>query len=128
MALKIFINHYSYYQILNKTIIKNKGFHIIFTLFDTLITIIKILDIYQTNYNSYPNKSIKYLKITSLFANSLPIFKFLPIIIYLVLGYFISLFYFFSNITKKVSKLDIILINFFEFLLMRLFFIFFIII
>ena len=125
MALKIFINHYNYYQMLNKTIIKNKGFHIIFTLFDTMILIIKILDIYQTNYNSYLNKSIKYLKISSLFVNYSPIFKVLPLIIYLALGYFISLFYFFSNTKQKINKIDIILINFFEFFVVRLLFIFF---
>ena len=125
MAFKIFINHYSYYQMLNKALINNKGFHIIFTLLDTLIIIIKILDIYQTNYNSYPNKSIKYLKISALFKNYLTIYKLLPLIIYLALGYFIFLFYFFSNITKKVKKTDIILINLFEFFLVRLLFIFF---
>ena len=125
MAFKIFINHYSYYQILNKTLINNKAFHMTFIILDNLITIVKILDIYQTNYNSNPKKSIKYLKLSTLFENNLTIFKFLPVIIYLALGYSIFLFYFFSNITKKVIKIDIILINFFEFILVRLLFIFF---
>jgi len=125
MTYNILINNYSYYQILNKALIKNKGFHLIFTLLDTLITIIKILDIYQANYNIYSEKSIKYLKISALFTNCLTLFKLLPIIIYLALGYFIFLFYFFSSINKSVKKIDIILINFFEFFLVRLLFIFF---
>ena len=47
-----YMNYYCYYQILNKTIIRNKTFHFLFNLLDTIILLIKILDIFKTNYNT----------------------------------------------------------------------------
>ena len=125
MTSKIFIKNYGYFQILSKKIIKNKGFHFILSLLDTLIIILIILDIYQSNYNSNPNNSIKYLKITSFFSNKLEFCKLLILIIYLIFGYTISIFYTLSNVSRRDNKFDIILINFFEFFLVRLLFTFF---
>ena len=62
MALDKYNIYRNYYKILNKTIIRNKIFHFVFTVLDTVILTIKILDIYHTNYSSNPNKSLNYLK------------------------------------------------------------------
>ena len=120
-----YMNYYSYYQILNKTIIRNKTFHFLFNLIDTFILIIKILDIFQTNYNTNLDKTIKYLKPAFLFLNKPILIRLLPLIIYLFLGYLISIFYLFSNVRKKVHQIDVIIMNFFEFFIIRLFFIFY---
>ena len=116
----------SYYQVLNKVLFRNKIFHFIFKIFDSIILILKILGIYQSNYNSKLEKSIKFISPYYYLSNYLTIFKLLPIIIYLIIGYSISIRYSFSRIKKKTNKFDIILINFFEFFEVRLFFIFYI--
>ena len=118
--------YYCYYQILNKAIFKNKAFHFLFKIFDSVILILKILSIYHTNYNPNLEKRIRFIFPHIYLSNYLTIFKLLPIIIYLIIGYTISLIYSFSSIKKKANKFDIIIINFFEFLVVRLFFIFYI--
>ena len=119
------ISYYSYYQILNKTMIRNKTFHFLLNLLDTFILLIKILDIFQTNYNTNLEKTIKYLKPAIFFLNKPTLIRLLPLIIYLFLGYLISILYLFSNVRKKVHQIDVIIMNFFEFGINRLFFIFY---
>ena len=118
--------YYSYYQILNKAIIRNKSFHFFFKILDSVILILKILSIYQSNYNQNIEKSNKILFPYRFLSNYLIIFKLLPIILYLIIGYIISILYSFSSFKKKVNKIDIIIVNFFEFFIIRLFFVFFI--
>ena len=120
MSSKELFTFYNYYQILNKTIIRNKAFHFLFNILDTLLSLLKILDVYKTHYNLFPNNSLKYINVVSYFSNYLTIIKLIPLIIYLVIGYSIGLFYILTNTTRKCNKFDIIIINFFEFLLIRL--------
>ena len=120
MSSNKYFTFYSYYQILNKTIIRNKAFHFLLNILDNLIILLKILNIYQTHYNHFPEKSIKYVNVVSYFSNYSIIIKLIPLIIYLVICYSIGILYILTNPTKKCNKFDIIIINFFEFLLLRL--------
>ena len=122
MGLKRYINYYRYFQIMNKSILKNKIFHFIFLLLDLIILIFSLLNIYRTNYNTLSD--LIDLKLTSFFENHITIIRLLPLIIYLILVYLILLSYFLLN-TKKVKKMDKIIINIFEFLFVRLLFIFY---
>ena len=122
MSIKGEYNYYNYYQILNKTIIRAKSFHLLINLLDTFLIIIKILNIYQTNYNSISDRSIKFANLSLLFSKYITIIQLLPIIIYLFMAYLISILYLF-NIKKKANKFDMVIINFFEFILIRLLFI-----
>ena len=124
MSIKDEYKYYNYYQILNKTIIRAKSFHLLINLVDTFLILMKVLNIYQTNYNSISERSIKFVNLSLLFSKCITIIKLLPIIIYLFIVYLISILYLF-NIKKKVYKYDTIIINFFEFLLIRLLFIIF---
>ena len=125
MSFKTNLSYYNYYIILNKTIIKNKAFHFLFSMFDDIILIIKILNIYQTNYNNSPETIIKYLKPIKYFTKNIEKYKIIPIIAYIVIGYLLSFSFLFLRKKIKVSKIDIILMNFFEFLLIRFLFIVF---
>ena len=118
--------YYNYYQILNETLFRNKVFHFVFKLLDTIIIILKILSIFQIHYNPTLDKSFKFLFPYNILSNYLTIFKLLPLIVYLIIGYVISLFYSFSTSKKKINKFDMIIINFFEFFIIRLFFTFYI--
>ena len=120
-----YMSYYCYYQILNKTIIRNKTFHFLFNLLDTFILLIKILDIFQTNYNTNLEKAIKYIKPALFFSNFPTLIRLLPLIVYLFLGYLISIYYLFSNVRKKVHQIDVIAMNIFEFFIIILFFIFY---
>ena len=122
MSIKGEYNYYNYYQILNKTIIRAKSFHLLINFVDTFLILMKILNIYQTNYNSISDRSIKFANLSSLFSKYITIIKLLPIIIYLFISYLISILYLF-NIKKKANKFDMVVINFFEFILIRLLFI-----
>ena len=123
MSLNDYINYYIYFQILNKSIIKNKIFHFLFLLIDMIILILKILEIYHSNYNTTSKKYI-ILQLSSFFSNYITIFQLLPIIIYLFITYIILMIYLFSKV-KKIKKIDKITINIFEFLFVRLLFVFF---
>ena len=123
MFVKEEISFYSYYQILNKTIIKSKVFHFIFITLDSIILLIKIIDIYHTNYNINPS-SIKYINLSYLMSEFPIIIKLLPLIVYLILGYVIIIIYLLTSIQKLVNKCDKIVINIFEFFIIRFLFIF----
>ena len=107
----------TYYQILNKSIIRNKGFHFIINFFDISLLLIKILDVYQAKYNNIANSPIKFLNV---FSNFSMINKIILLIIYLVMSYAIYTIYNLLDATKKLNKFDIIIINFGEFFLIRL--------
>ena len=119
------ITFYSYYQILNKTIIRNKAFHFLLNLLDTTLILLKILEVYHSNYNVRENSTIKFINLISYFSNYSIIFKLIPLTIYLIIGYVIFIIYSLSSATKKCNKFDMIIVNFFEFLLIRLLFSFF---
>jgi hypothetical protein len=123
MFVKEEISFYSYYQILSNSIIKSKVFHFIFITLDSLILLLKITDIYHTNYNINPS-SIKYINLSYLMSKFPIILKLLPLIIYLIIGYVIIIIYLLKSIQKLVNKCDKIVINIFEFFIIRLFFIF----
>ena len=123
MGSNDYINYYIYFQTLNKSMIKNKIFHFLFLLLDIIILILKILNIYHSNYNTTLNKS-KMLQLSSFFSNYITIFQLLPLIIYLIITYIILIIYIFSKV-KKIKKIDKITINIFEFLFVRLLFVFF---
>jgi hypothetical protein len=99
----------TYYQILNKSIIRNKGFHFIINFFDISSLLIKILDVYQAKYNNIENSPIKFLNV---FSNFSMINKIILLIIYLVMSYAIYTIYNLIDATKKLIKFDIIIINF----------------
>ena len=111
----------NYYHILNNTIIKNKLFHFLFINVDTIIMLVKILDIYQTNYVNNSKYFTKYLKPSSLLSGYIMIIKLLPIILYLLICYLISILYFFVISAKKTNKFDKILINLLEFFFKKIF-------
>ena len=126
MALDKYNIYRNYYKILNKTIIRNKIFHFVFTVLDTVILTIKILDIYHTNYSSNPNKSLNYLKPVNYFSNYSTIIKLIPILIYLVLEYTFSIVYTMIRDYKNCNrKFDIAFVNIFEFFFNRFLFIFY---
>ena len=81
MSSKELFTLYNYYQILNKTIIRNKAFHFLFNILDTLLSLLKILDVYKTHYNLFPNNSLKYINVVSYFSNYSKIIKLIPLII-----------------------------------------------
>ena len=124
MSLKKFLSYYNYYIILNKTVIKNKAFHFLFSMVDNIILILKILDIYKAKYNISNETIIKYLKPVKFFTDNLEVYKKIPIISYLFIGYLISISFLFIRNKIKVGKIDMILMNFFEFFLVRFFFYF----
>ena len=127
MPLKGYHKCYFYYfQILNKTIFRNKPIHFFFRTLDNILLIVKILTIYKANYNPYLEKSNKILFLYKYFSNYLTIFQLLPIIIYLTIGYIICIIYSFWSFKKRVNKIDIIIINFFELFIIRMLFVFFI--
>lgn len=116
----------NYYKILNKTLIRNKLFHVIFTVLDTMILAIKILDIYHTNYSSNPDKSINYLKPVYYFSNYSTILKLIPILVYLVIEYSFTIVYTMMRDYKKFNKKhNIAFVNILEFCLNRFLFIFY---
>ena len=124
MLFKDELTFYSYYQILNKSIIKSKAFHSFLATVDAIILLLKTLDIYQKNYNINDTK-IKYINLAYLFDSFPIIIKILPLIVYLLIGYAILFIYILSNFQKEVNKFDKIVINFFELFIMRFFFIFY---
>jgi len=126
MATEKYSIYRSYYKILNKTLIRNKLFHFAFTVIDTMILTIKILDIFHTNYSSIPGKSINYLRPVYYFSNLSTILKIFPIIIYLVIEYSLCIVYTMIRDYKKCNrKHDIAFVNIFEFFLNRFLFIFY---
>ena len=120
MSLYDLINHQSYYQILNKAIIRNREFHFMVNLLDNIILLLRLLDVYHSYFNNATNHSNKIMNFISFFRNYELIYKLIILIAYLVFSYTIYLFYNLSNANKKYNKFDTIVINFFEFFLIRI--------
>ena len=120
MSLYDLINHQNYYQILNKTIIRNREFHFMVNLLDSLILLLRLLDVYHSYFKNTKNHSIKILNFFSFFRNYALIYKLIILIAYLVISYAIYIFYNLSNTNKKYNKFDTVVINFFEFFLIRI--------
>ena len=110
---------------LNKSILRKKQFHIILSIIDTIIILLKLLNIYQTNYNTYMHKIFKELTPALFFRDYSILLRILPIIIYLVIVYIILILSIFHKNNKNLNKFEIIIINLFEVLFLRIFFIFF---
>ena len=125
MSAKNFDNYHNYCHALNKSIIKNKAFHFLFSLIDTIIIIFKILDIYRTNYNTNLSNSIKLLKPSYFFSSYSPTITLLILTLYIIICYIILISYFFLGSKKKLNKFTHIIINIFEFILIRFLFIFY---
>ena len=119
MSLYEILNSHNYYQILNKSIIRNKGFHFVINLLDTIILLIKILDVYHSSFSIPTNNSIKFINLIYYLKIYSIIYKLIVLGIYLLISYTICIFYSFFR-RKKCKKLDEIIINFFEFFLIRI--------
>ena len=97
---------YIYFQKLNKSILRKKEFHSFLSMLDIVIIIIKIMNIYQSNYNAHLDKVYKelspvYYICTNRFVN--------PIL---------SIYYFINDYIKNDNIEDIdIIINIFNFLI-----------
>ena len=117
--------YYNYFQILNKSIIRKNGFHLFLSLIDSLIILIKIMNIYQSNYNMYLDKIYLELSPSLHFRKFSMILRILPVLIYLIISYLISIFSILYGNDQKLNKFEIIIINIFEFLFIRICFIFF---
>ena len=116
---------YNYFQILNKSIIRKIEFHLLISLLDVVIILLKLLNIYQTNYNTNMDKVYKKLSPALFFLDSKIILRILPILIYLIIVYLITIVSLFYGNNKKINKLEMIIINIFEHLFIRILFIFF---
>ena len=114
-----------YFQKLNKSILRKKEFHSFLSMLDTVIIIIKIMNIYQTNYNSHLDKIYKELSPALFIRNYSIIIRILPTLIYLVIVYFISAITILYGNNKQLKKFEMIIINLLELLFIRIFFIFF---
>ena len=122
MTVKEEFSYYNYYQILNQTITRNRSVHLLINILDSFLILIKLFNIYHTNYNAKSQRAFNFINLTLFLSKYMKIIQLLPLIIYLIIVYSISITYLF-NLKKKVSKFDIVVINFFELCLIRLFFI-----
>ena len=116
---------YNYFHILNKSIVRKIFIHIFVSIIDTIIILIKTLNIYYADYNKNINEIYKEMSPSHFFANSKIIIKLLPLIIYLIIVYLILIIAILLGNNKKISRTEIIIINIFELFFMRLLFIFF---
>ena len=115
---------YNYFHLLNKSIIRKKEFHLIISIIDAVIILLKMLNIYVTDYNSNISQIYKGLSPSYYFIHSKTFIKLVPIIIYLIIVNIISIVFLLNN-NNKINRIEIIIINIFEILFMRLLFIFF---
>ena len=116
---------YNYFNILNKAIVRKLLIHILISIIDTIIILVKSLNIYYTDYNKNISKTYKEITPSFYLSNYNTIIKLLPIIIYLIIVYlvlFLSLFFWNNN---KTTKTKMIIINIFELFFIRILFIFF---
>ena len=117
--------YYNYFQILNKSILKRKEFHLFVSTIDIAIILLKSLNIYHSNYNNNLSIIHKYMSPSILLRNFSVFARIIPIIIYLILVYLILIIYLLQDNNKKISRLDMIIINIFELIFIRISFIFF---
>ena len=116
---------YNYFQVLNKSIIRKKGLHLILSIIDSVVILIKILNIYHTNYNTHIEKVFKEISPSFYFKDYSIILRIFPIVIYLLIVYLITILSILYGNNKKINKLEMIIINIYELLFIRIFFILF---
>ena len=113
---------YNYFQVLNKSIIRKKELHLILSIIDSVVILIKILNIYHTNYNTHIEKVFKEISPSFYFKDYSIILRILPIVIYLLIVYIITILSILYGNNKKINKLEMIIINIYELLFIRIFF------
>ena len=116
---------YNYFNILNKTIVRKLLIHVLISIIDTIIVLVKSLNIYYTDYNKNISKAYKKITPSLYFSDYNTVIKSLPIIIYLIIVYLILFFSIFFWNNNKTTKMKMIIINIFELFFIRIFFIFF---
>ena len=116
---------YNYFQILNKSIIRKIEFHLLISILDAVIILLKLLNIYQTNYNTNIDKVYKKLSPALIFLDSSIVLRILPILIFLIVVYIITIVSLLYGNNKRINKFEMIIINIFEHLFIRILFIFF---
>ena len=116
---------YNYFQILNKSIIRKIEFHLLISILDAVIILLKLLNIYQTNYNTNIDKVYKKLSPALIFLDSSIVLRILPILIFLIVVYIITIVSLLFGNNKRINKFEMIIINIFEHLFIRILFIFF---
>ena len=117
--------YYNYFQLLNKSLLRKKEFHIFLSIIDIAIILFKILNIYISNYNNKFGNINKYISPSIFFRNYSIFIRLLPIMIYLIFVYLILIIYLSCDNNKKINRIDIIIINIFEHFFIRISFIFF---
>ena len=120
------MNKNEYYSNSYRVIISNKYLHSILSFFEYFLTLTAQLIVYNTNYNFKNTKQVAYFNFHLSLLNilhSMPTFSSLIIIIIFYLA--IPSYYFIYNkyIFKQVGLLNKIIINIFEMIFFRLFFI-----
>ena len=116
---------YNYFNILNKTIVRKLLIHVLISIIDTIIVLVKSLNIYYTDYNKNISKAYKKITPSLYFSDYNTVIKSLPIIIYLIIVYLILFFSIFFWNNNKTTKMEMIIINIFELFFIRILFIFF---
>ena len=116
---------YNYFNILNKTIVRKLLIHVLISIIDTIIVLVKSLNIYYTDYNKNISKAYKKITPSLYFSDYNTVIKSLPIIIYLIIVYLILFFSIFFWNNNKTTKIKMIIINIFELFFIRILFIFF---
>ena len=117
--------YYNYFQILNKSIIRKKEVHLLFSFLDMLIIIIKIMNVYQSGYNSNEDEIFKVMSPALYFKDFSLILKLIPVVLFLIICYIIIIVSFTQGNNKKSNKIEIIIINIYELFFTRLLFLFF---
>ena len=105
---------YNYFQMLNKSLIRKKEFHLILTIIDTIIILLKTLNIYHSNYNTQVNEIHKEISPSFYFKDYFLIKRILPVLIYLIIVYIILIVSILFGNNKKITKTDMVIINLFE--------------
>ena len=105
--------YYNYFQMLNKSIIRKNGFHLFLSIINELIILIKIMNIYQANYNMHLDKIYVELSPALHLRKFSMILRILPVLIYLIIVYLISILSFLYGNKQKINKFEIIIINIF---------------
>ena len=116
---------YNYFNILNKTIVRKLLIHVLISIIDTIIVLVKSLNIYYTDYNKNISKAYKKITPSLYFSDYNTVIKSLPIIVYLIIVYLILFFSIFFWNNNKTTKMKMIIINIFELFFIRILFIFF---
>ena len=113
---------YNYFQILNKSIIRKIEFHLLISILDAVIILLKLLNIYQTNYNTNMDKVYKKFSPALFFLDSSIVLRILPILIFLIVVYIITIVSLLYGNNKRINKFEMIIINIFEHLFIRILF------